>query len=147
AWDSPRSAGLDFRDLDAELSAQRLLERFGAVEIECVDGCTPPYGSEANYLISAEPNAHTACSFGAQALPELEKHGFQISIDEAYPYRVIDSAPNWYGKLEPGAEQLALFGDQRTDWFSLELGIEVHGRQLNLVPALVELLEQTPDGA
>src|SRR5690606_16391656 len=84
---------------------------------------------------------------GAQALPELEKHGFQISIDEAYPYRVIDSAPNWYGKLEPGAEQLALFGDQRTDWFSLELGIEVHGRQLNLVPALVGLLEQTPDGA
>lgn len=146
-WDPPTPTERGFRDEKAEAKAQQLLERFGAVEIDCVDGCIPPYGSEANYLVSLEPNAHAACSFSAQALPELEKHGFTIIIDPDYPYQVLDSSPNWYGKLEQNDEQLPLFGETRNDWFSLELGILVQGEPFNLVPALVELLEQTPDGA
>ena len=136
--DSSAFEDFAFRDERKEANAQRLLERFGALEIDCVEGCVPPYGSEANYLVTAEPNAHAACSFSAQALPELEKHGFRIEIDPDYPYQIIDPTPDWYGKLEPSSEQLALFGDERTDWFSLELGIVVDGEHCNLVPALVD---------
>src|SRR5690606_32165419 len=32
------------------------------------------------------------------------------------------------------------------DWFGIELGIEVDGKQINLVPPLLELLESTAKG-
>ncbi len=144
---SEEESDFEFRDTRSELAAQQLLERFGAVEIDCVEGCIPPFGSEANYLVCAEPNPHAACSFSAQALPELEKQGFKVIIEPDYPYQVIDTSPHWYGKVEPSEEQLPLFAEARMDWFSLELGIEVQGQRYNLVPALVELLAQTPDGA
>ena len=38
-------------------------------------------------------------------------------------------------------------GESTRDWFSLELGIEVEGRRINLLPALLQLLEQVPASA
>ncbi|MCA9594212.1 MAG: DEAD/DEAH box helicase [Myxococcales bacterium] len=127
------------RHLAAEARAQQLLERFGAVEIECVDGCVAAHDSEADYLVNIDDNVHAVCSFSAHAVRELTELGFSVEIDEAYPYRVVEAGADWYAKVAEVEEE--------TDWFSLELGVEVNGRRVDLLPALVELVDESPDGS
>jgi superfamily II DNA or RNA helicase len=126
------------RDLAAEAAAQRLLESFGAVELECVEGTAPPFDSEADYLVTLEGNRHAACAFTARAVPELERRGWEVSIDEDYPYQVISHDPQWYASVEPS--------ESAGDWFDLELGIEAEGHRIDLVGALLELLAEMPSG-
>lgn len=127
---------------ESERSAQRALERFGAVELECVPGCAPPFGSRANYLVCRDPNPHTICSFTAHAIPQLERAGFVVEVAGDYPYQVVDGPSGFDISVDPLERK-----HTREDWFSLELGIDVRGERLSLVPALIEMLDQTPDGA
>ncbi len=125
------------RDSEAERRAQCLLESFGAVEIDCLDDCLPSIDSEADYLIHPDGNVHSWCSFTAYALPQLRALGWGVEIDPDYPYQIVEEPPDWYADVEADEE--------RRDWFALELGVEVEGHRINLVPTLLELLEQTPD--
>ncbi len=43
----------------------------------------------------------------------------------------------WYATAEP---------DEKLDWFNIEVGVEIGGKAYNLVPALIELLEQCSEG-
>ncbi len=135
--DMDELSGLD-RNLGAEARAQRILESFGAVELSCVDGCITPLDSPANYLASLSESSHAGCSFAAYAVPELRAQAFDVVFDASYPYPVVAPAEApWYAVVEP---------DQRFDWFGVEFGIEVDGRPVNLVPALLEMLESVSEG-
>ena len=125
------------RDLAGEARAQCLLEGFGAVEVECADGYTGDLDSAADYIVQVGGNVHTLCSFTAYALPQLESLGFRIEIAKDYPYQVVSPDVPWYATVDSE--------DTRSDWFSLELGIEIEGKRVNLVPALLELLEECSD--
>src|SRR5450432_1074898 len=125
------------RDLSGEARAQCLLEGFGAVELECADGYTADLDSQADYIVQVGGNVHTLCSFTAYALPQLESLGFRIEIAGNYPYQVVSPDVPWYATVDADNE--------RSDWFSLELGIEIEGKRVNLVPALLELLEECAD--
>ncbi len=122
------------RDLSGEARAQCLLEGFGAVELECAEGYTGDLDSQADYIVQVGGNVHTLCSFTAYALPQLEGLGFRIEIANDYPYQVVSPDVPWYATVDAQEE--------RSDWFSLELGIEIEGKRVNLVPALLELLEE-----
>jgi superfamily II DNA or RNA helicase len=132
---------LAFRGGDAatERRIRQLVERHGALELECIDGCISAHDSKAEYVLSVDGNVHAICSFSAHALPELEREGVEVEIDPDYPWRLVDAGALWTAKLEPIAGQI--------DWFCLELGIEIDGRHVDLLPALTELLEQSPEGA
>ncbi|MEO8904176.1 MAG: DEAD/DEAH box helicase, partial [Polyangiaceae bacterium] len=125
------------RDMAGEARAQCLLEGFGAVEVECADGYTGDLDSQADYIVQVGGNVHTLCSFTAYALPQLESMGFRIEIAKDYPYQVVSPDVPWYATVDSE--------DTRSDWFSLELGIEIEGKRVNLVPALLELLEECSD--
>ncbi len=122
------------RDLPGEARAQCLLEGFGAVELECADGYSADLDSQADYIVQVGGNVHTLCSFTAYALPQLEGLGFCIEIAGEYPYQVVSPDVPWYASVDAQEE--------RSDWFSLELGIEIDGKRVNLVPPLLELLEE-----
>jgi SNF2 family DNA or RNA helicase len=68
-------------------------------------------------------------------IPELKKQDWEIEIADSFELR-FDVADNWTAELEE---------DEGNDWFSLELGVEVNGERINLLPALVELLAQSDD--
>ena len=125
------------RDSAGEARAQCLLEGFGAVEVECASAYAADLDSQADYIVQVGGNVHTLCSFTAYALPQLESLGFKIEIAADYPYQVVSPDVPWYATVD--AE------DGRSDWFSLELGIEIEGKRVNLVPALLELLEECND--
>ena len=147
------------RDREREAAARAELERFGAVELGCLEGYTESYGSSADYLVALEGDAHAYCAFSAQALPELRTQGFVVRIDPEYPYQVLAEEPSWYLDLQPQASpdsqrSLPARGlgrvepaSERLDWFACEIGVELEGRRINLLQALIELLQSMPDAS
>jgi superfamily II DNA or RNA helicase len=128
------------RDPEGERRARYLLESLGAVEIACLEDVSTYPGSAAEYMLRVDGNAHALCSFTAYAVPQLRALGWQVDIPADYPYRVVEADAPWYAHV--GQE-----GDGSAGWFNLELGVEIGGRRVNLLPALVDLLQQLPASA
>jgi superfamily II DNA or RNA helicase len=122
------------RDRAAEQEARHLLERLGAVELDCVDAIAAPEGCEADYALRPDGDQHSFCAFTARALAAWRALGWRVEVDPAYPYRVVEREPAWYAKLEPC--------ESPPDWFGLELGVDVDGARVDLLPVLLDLLER-----
>ncbi|MFW5920936.1 MAG: DEAD/DEAH box helicase, partial [Polyangiales bacterium] len=121
------------RDFEAEARARRALESLGAVDLECLDHYGLPPNSSADYLVRVDEDVHSRCAFTAHAVPQLRRMGWVVEIADDYPYQVVEGDVSWYADVEPE--------DERPDWFSLELGVEVDGQRINLLPVMLELLE------
>ena len=133
------SLHFDYRDVRfscpaEETQARYLLESFGAVEIDCLDGYEVAPGSLADYLVHVGSDAHHLCAFGTYAVPQLKRLGWQVDIDPGYRWQVV-SDESWFANLEQDEEQ--------PGWFQLDLGIELDGRRINLLPVLVDMLQDT----
>ncbi len=124
----------EVRDTAAEADAQRVLEGLGAIEIACLDDVGTSPGSEADYLVAVDGDEHDYCAFSSTVVPALEARGFEVEIAHEYPYRVVAEDGEWYAALEESG---------RDAWFELELGVEVAGQRVNLLPALIALIEGT----
>lgn len=68
-------------------------------------------------------------------LPKLAAEGWRITFGEDYPYRVIEPEDAW--KVD--------INDSGIDWFDLDLGIEVDGERVALLPILLDLFERAPE--
>ncbi len=126
------------RDQAGEARVQRMLEGFGAVELGCVDHIVASEDSNADYVVQAHGDVHSWCWFTAQALPRLGELGFRVEIAEGYPYRNVTGDARWFADVR----EL----DDAQDWFSLELGVEIEGQRVDLLPALLELLDERQKG-
>ncbi|HEY8040916.1 MAG TPA: DEAD/DEAH box helicase [Polyangiaceae bacterium] len=122
------------RDRAAEHEARRVLERLGAVELACLDDVAPPEGCEADYVVRADGDEHSFCAFTARALAQGRALGWRMEVDPGYPFRVVEREPTWHARLEPC--------DAPADWFGLELGVEIDGARVDLLPVLLEMLER-----
>ncbi len=116
----------------AEEHARQILESFGLLDLTCVDEFTPE--DEADYLVRTHADVHELCAFGAYAVPQLEALGFRFELEASYPYRIVPGAPVFYAEVDGDEE--------RPNWFGLELGVDVAGKRFNLLPALVNLLDE-----
>jgi superfamily II DNA or RNA helicase len=135
-----RPAGMAMvgRDRGGEARAQCLLEGFGAIELGQFEDVAADLDTDADYIVQLDGNVHSYCSFSAYALPQLRSLGWSIEVDPSYPYQVVETDAPWYAAIEPDEE--------RTDWFALELGIQVDGKRVNMLPAMLELLDGCADG-
>jgi superfamily II DNA or RNA helicase len=130
----PRWAG---RDRDAELAAARVLEGLGAIELGQLDDCAVAPGAIVDYIVAADGDIHALCTFSAYAIPQLRGLGWRVEIDPDLPWQVLPGdAPLHVG---------AIVDRERPDWFGLELGVEVDGHRVNLLPALLDLLDSAGD--
>ena len=129
----------ELRDLEGEARARRFLESFGAVPLDCLDDWATSV--HADYAVRCEGNVHDFCAFSAYVVPQLRALGWDVEIDPGYPFRVVEREPAWYANVESVARD----GEttNRPDWFGLELGIDLDGRRVNLLPALIELIERS----
>ncbi len=126
------------RDAAAEARAGQVLESFGAVDLECAPDHAVPPGVVAHYLLRCEGDVHDHCAFSTWVVPQLRALGWRVELEDDYPYRVVEDVA-WYAHVEPD--------EKRPDWFGLELGVEIEGRRVNLLPALVDLLSTSARGA
>jgi len=120
------------RDLAGEADARRALERLGAIELACCDEISLLGDCEADYAVRVGGDAHALCAFTGEALPRLRALGWRVTVDEKYPFRVVEPDAGWFASLSPDAEL--------PGWFSLELGVEVDGQRVDLLPLVVELV-------
>jgi superfamily II DNA or RNA helicase len=89
-------------------------------------------------VIRPDGDAHSFCQFTAEAVPQLRALGWQVDVDAAYPFRVAQADELcWYADVKPLAKEGGL-----PDWFSLELGVEVDGRRIDVLPLIVDLLDE-----
>lgn len=122
------------RDVEEERKARYVLESFGAIEINLLEDHGVSPDSEAEYLIHVDSSVQKQCAFAATAVPQLRALGWNITIDPAYPYQVIEDPTPWYAELQEANE--------KPDWFNLELGVEVNGHRVNLLPVLLGMIDE-----
>ncbi len=127
------------RDREFEAHARYLVESLGAVELGCLDDYATVPGSEAAYMVRVDGNVHAICTFGAYALPQLKNLGWKITIDDNYKWKVVEAQSDWYCDVEEDEDE----EKNESDWFSLELGVTLDGNKINLLPVLLEYLEQS----
>jgi superfamily II DNA or RNA helicase len=132
----PRGAVSRARDTQAERDARLLLESVGAIELELLEDHAAPPDCDADYAVLPEQDEQAQCAFVAHALPQLRAAGFGVELADEYPYRVVSDAP-FYAELEPA---------EKPAWFDLELGVEIDGRRVNLLPVLLELIDDAGKG-
>ncbi len=63
----------------------------------------------------------------------LEAEGVQFDYAPSFPFEVLEGAPQWYGVATPEG------GGQQ---FALEIGLELEGRRVNLLPAVAQALAE-----
>jgi superfamily II DNA or RNA helicase len=131
---APGAAG---RDRDAEAQACRVLEGFGAIELAHLDDCAVSPGTRADYVVAVDGDVHALCAFMAYSVPQLRGLGWRVEIAVDLPWQVVGSDAPLYAAALPDGE--------RPDWFALELGVEVDGQRVDLLPALLDMLDGTGD--
>jgi superfamily II DNA or RNA helicase len=125
-------------DPASEARARRFLETFGAVDLDCLDDYAVAPGVAADYLVRCEGSVHDFCAFTALVVPKLRALGWRVDVAADHQFRTLDAAPSWYARLDED--------DENEDWFSLELGVEIDGKRVDLLPALTALLERMAEG-
>jgi hypothetical protein len=70
--------------------------------------------------------------FIATARPSLENAGWQIEIAAEFGTRPVEAGSEWQADI----------ADTEDGWFSLDMGIDVEGERLPLLPILIRLLER-----
>ncbi len=130
----PRWAG---RDRDAEANACRVLESLGAIELAHLDDCAVSPGAGVDYVVAVDGDVHALCAFSAYGLPQLRTLGWRVEIDADFPWQVVGAECPLYASALPDKE--------RPDWFGLELGVEIDGERIDLLPALLDMIDGAGD--
>ena len=125
------------RDRDAEAQACRVLESFGVLELTQLEDCAVSPGTGVDYIVTIDGDVHALCAFGAYVVPQLRNLGWRVEIDADYPWQTVGNDAPLYASAAPDAK--------RPDWFGLELGVEVDGQRVDLLPALLDLLDGAGD--
>lgn len=122
------------RDFKAESAAIHYLKTQGLIPLQEVSqyrisGEYPQY-----WVIHPEFEQHPIVQFSLLQVPELRRIGWHVIIDDNYPYIVVEEAEaDWYSVID---EQ------ESRSWFDLELGIMINGERINVLPLLIDLIEQ-----
>ncbi len=66
-------------------------------------------------------------------LPRLRAAGWHIEMKKEFRFNLADVG-EWYGDVE----------ESNNDWFNIEIGIEVDGARLSLIPILINLIRFAP---
>ncbi|TAN05947.1 MAG: DEAD/DEAH box helicase [Rhodanobacteraceae bacterium] len=64
---------------------------------------------------------------------KLDHEGYAVEYAPSFPFEVLDGPPRWYGVARPGAGGEA---------FEFEMGIEVEGKRINLLPTVARALSE-----
>ena len=130
----PRWAG---RDREAEANARRVLESFGAIELAHLDDCAVSPGTPVDYIVAVDGDVSAICAFLEHSISQLRTLGWSIELDGQLPWQVVANDAPLYVAALPERD--------KPDWFALELGVEIDGQRVNLMPVLLDLLDAAGD--
>lgn len=121
------------RDFNIEQQAQLQLEKRGLLPLHQADFLRLSNQQYSHYwLIRDAEDPQAQLDFNLYDVPELRQAGWQVFVDDSYPYRLIQQTDEWYYGIDETRSQ---------QWFNFELGITVDGEKVNLLPILVEIIQ------
>lgn len=118
------------RDATAEATLRKRLEDLGLQVALRQSEALPAEAGEPFEL----PHERDWLAFVRQQVPQLRAEGWQIHIHPDFHYNLAE-VDDWYAQIEEDPQQ---------NWFDLELGIEVEGQRLSLLPILLQAIRRTP---
>jgi non-specific serine/threonine protein kinase len=80
------------------------------------------------------PDDSSWLRFIESTLPQLRQMDWQIDVRPEFAFE-LSHIEKWYGEIEEAPDH---------QWFDLELGIVVQGRQISLLPLLIDLIRRDP---
>ncbi|MBF0247383.1 MAG: DEAD/DEAH box helicase [Alphaproteobacteria bacterium] len=120
------------RDMDAEARAFDRLAGFGFEPIRDLGLYTLPPERRLDLLMLDEEPEFALLEFQRTGIAELRAEGWTIEFAEGYPLRLAEAEDAWYADVAEGSG---------IDWFGFSLGVLVEGEPVNLLPFLVNILE------
>lgn len=87
----------------------------------------------ADVVLNPARDEESLQEFCFVAVPELRRRGWQIDYAANFPVQLIDLEPRWYAQAT---------ASERSDWFSFQLGVEVDGERIDLLPVIAQMLRQ-----
>jgi superfamily II DNA or RNA helicase len=120
------------RNRGAERGALKRLQAFGLQAVETFEA---ENRDEDRIAFGFAEVQRDWPNFVYDAVPQLEREGWQIEFEDGFRHRVVDGAGEWTAELEEDSGW----------WFSLDLGIVVHGERVPLLPILSSLLARLRD--
>lgn len=79
-------------------------------------------------------NPHkNALLFLLEKKPYFEQLGWQVVTEKSFPATYIGEEEDWYSTVSDS---------KQTGWFNLELGVQIQGQSINVLPLLVNLLQK-----
>jgi len=118
------------RDLKAERKALARLTQFG---FKSASSMFAYYGQHAQELTLRDEK--TWLEFTAHLLPKLRAEGWRVEIDPSFSFNFV-TAEEWFAEVQEGSG---------LDWFGINLGVQVQGQRIDLLPVLVQLVQTRPD--
>lgn len=93
--------------------------------------------SRANIILNSETEnlSEEARRFYFQVIPLLKEAGWDVVVDDSFPFRPVEMNGEWYANLDKTSSS-------STDWFDLELGMMIGGKRVNILPMLVRMLRE-----
>ncbi|MFO1494850.1 MAG: DEAD/DEAH box helicase [Lysobacterales bacterium] len=88
---------------------------------------------QSDWVINPDGDPQALNEFCYVMLPRLRSEGWRLEYGPRFPLKLIDAEYRFYGEVEEDPLQAAL---------TLELGIEVDGERINLLPVLREGLRE-----
>ena len=129
------------RDREAETRAMQYLRSRGLTEARDLADDDPELADLPPGVFVApayeEADEETIwLDFMLDTLPDLQAEGWRVEIEDSFPYRIAEVA-DWHLDLEEQPDN---------HWFDLDLGIEVDGERVPLLPILLDAFEHfTPE--
>ena len=111
------------RNFEQEKNAIDQLSSVGLLESEIY------MGYEEVMLLESGKGISTWIDFMLNYRFKLERDGWDIKVTESFAYQ-IDEADDWYANVNQDSNE----------WFKLELGVDINGKNFNLLPFLVNYL-------
>ncbi len=119
------------RDIDAEENAAARLEDEELCELQ--DLIYSARGPMAHDFAYGDEEAWYR--FVSQVLPKLRAEGWRIDIDSSFTCRLVEPE-EWYADAQPAG---------CLEWFDAEIGIQVEGQKINLLPVLLREIQSAPE--
>lgn len=140
--DKPWSAAKSFVHvcafLDGSAEALHRLESIGWQSVKTLGAVIDPstLAMTTHVILDSDKSlAQLAQEFYQIHMPELIEQGWDIDVDDSFPFRPIEVQGEWYANLDKAITTT-------TDWFDLELGLMIDGERVNILPLLVKMLRE-----
>ena len=124
----------------AEAKAAELLETIGLRELGLYHGGRVPAAHRGDRFMPHQDDESGWAEFVTDSLPALRHAGWEIHFAADFPYRIDTPDGPITAELRPAPRTKQGGNQGGIDWLDLELGVEVDGQRVDLVPALLALI-------